>query len=114
MTYEERQEARGRAIIDAVNERAKLKLEYLKRLEGLVFHAKDKKGKDYIIVAYGPWPVDRLIVRSVLKRRGRCRMRYLTNGQASTGSIQVKFWNEGDMVVDDPAGIRGCRQPLLG
>ncbi len=104
MTYEEQQDARCRAILDAVNEKTGLGLEYQGPFDGINVHAKSKRRKDYMIIAYGPWPQG-LVVKSVLRRRGRSTMYYLCNGQASTGSIEVHFWNEGDFFVPDPVQV---------
>jgi hypothetical protein len=103
-TFETRQQTRTEAIVKAVNDKTGLKLIYKSCVGSLRIVAKDPKGKDHVIVADGPIN-GKLTIRSVLKRRGRCEMNWLCNGQASKGSIELHFWGDEEFRISDPAPL---------
>jgi hypothetical protein len=89
------------SIVDAVIKKTNLSLTFIKQLDGYNIHLMNEKGKDFVIVCYGP-NNNKFFVRSLLKRNRKARMTWFCNGQPASGCTSIHEWPEGDFIVEDP------------
>ena len=88
----------GEAIVAYLNQRHKLSLRFSKWFSDGI-EAFDQKGRQHFIL--GNWMnFDRFFARGIVRRRSRnTRARYIFNGQASTGTVQVAYDGESDPIT---------------
>ena len=90
-------EVAGQAILDHINTLLpKLNLTFDK-WDGGNLYASDKLGRRYVVP--GDWWGAKYVLRGVVRSKTRNgRLCWLCNGQASTGSVQVAFYGEENML----------------
>ncbi len=84
-------------IVKHVSEKHNLSLSFLSLFnDGIV--CRDSSRRFYYII--GDWSSDRYFARGVIRKRSNARAsKYLFNGQAGTGSIQVAHDGESDPIM---------------
>lgn len=106
-TYAERKTKEARAVVNAIRECTGLPLEYISFIDDGVY-CYDDRSRRYLIVYYD-WKLgdERFaIVRSVLRiRKGARRWGWLPNGQSSTNTKEIYWWDERDMHVRLPREV---------
>jgi hypothetical protein len=95
------EELRINSIVKAVNNRLNLNLRLVRKLDFWNINLRNEKGKDFVIVCYGPTN-NNFFVRSLLRRNRQAKMTWFCNGQPASGCVAIQEWQEGEFLVEDP------------